>query len=347
MSRFRVALVAVLLLAGLTQAQGPVQRTVDEFLRQRAEAVLTRDEALFLAGVDDGIADQQRRLFRNLAALPLKSWSYDRDGDRVRLTYTLADVDQQPVTKDLGYEFVHRHDGWRLHVDKPVLPWDFAPLQVRSNGGGIVLSHPGDEALADSVLAELEPAVRAVSEVWGDDWARAVAVVIPRDPDELRNLVGSTLVDMAGVAVADRADPPTGQRVVINPDRVAGLSQLQLGILIRHEITHVAARRATRATAPLWLLEGFADYVAFRGLGLTLGQAAPQLTSDVTGPPTNFTGPDRDLAYQQAYSICAYLAEKLGERGLVDFYRAHQSEVDPRMGFSLDGWREYLRKHIG
>lgn len=340
-------MVAVTLLASLTQAQAPAQRTLDDLLRQRADAVRTHNEQAFAEGVDPDaspqFADAQRQQFHNLSALPIRTWSYERDGDEVRLVYALKD--EPEVTKDVRYEFVERRNRWYLRDAKPLLPWDFAPVQVRSTTSGVVLSHPGDEALADRVLAALDPAVTAVTEVWGTDWARQVVVVLPHNPDELRELVGPVLTDVAGIAVADRSDPPVGQRVVINPERAGTLPPLELGILIRHEITHVAARQVTRSTAPMWLLEGFADYVGFRASGLSLKQAAPLLTSQVTGPPKDFVGPDRDLAYQQAYSLCLWLAAERGEQGLVDFYRTHQSEVD--INIDVEAWRKYLRDRIG
>ncbi|GLZ34291.1 hypothetical protein Lesp02_64780 [Lentzea sp. NBRC 105346] len=337
MRRLLGALVAVLLLAGSSQ---PVAgRSVDELLRQRTEAVLTHNEAMFTAGIDPDASEPfkaaQQRLFRNVTALPITTWRYDRD----HLTYAL-DVDQRPTTKPLTFRFTEHAGRWYIADDKPALPWDFAPIRVDRTMNGLVISHPGDEALAARVLAELDPAVDAVTEVWGSGWPRKVAVVIPHNPDELRELVGPVLSDVAGIAISDAVDPPAGQRVVINPDQAAPLSPVELRVLIRHEFTHVAARQATRDTAPMWLVEGFADYVAFHGSGMSLRQAAPLLTSDVAAVPTDFAGPKRDLAYQQAYSLCLYLAQ---HQDIAAFYRSHQSQVD----IDVTGWREFLRQAIG
>lgn len=318
---------------------------MDDLLRQRAEAVLTHDEQLFRAGIDpeagEVFRDAQLRLFRDLTTLPFTSFGYTRSGDQVRVSYALSGVDQQPVTRAETYRFT-RHAGlWFLADHRAAQPWDLAPIRVDRAAHGLVISHPGHEALAARVLAELDPAVQAVTEVWGPEWARQVAVLIPGTPDELRRLVGPAFTDLAGIAIADRADPPTGQRVVVNPDQANPLSQLELRVLLRHEFTHVAARATP---APLWLQEGFADYVGFRGSGLSLRQAAPLLTADVTGPPAEFTGPGRDLAYQQAYSICLYLAEQRGEAGLLAAYR--RSEVDT-VDFDVAGWRDFLVRRIG
>jgi hypothetical protein len=95
-------------------------------------------------------------------------------------------------------------------------------------------------------------------------------------------------------------------------------------------------------------VEGFADWVAFHGLGVSLRQAAPLLTPDVSALPTDFSGPRRDLSYQQAYSIMVYLESRLGERGVVDFFlqNASLSAVDAR-AVDVAGWRAFLRSSIG
>ena len=110
-------------------------------------------------------------------------------------------------------------------------------------------------------------------------------------------------------------------------------------MLLRHEITHVATRDLTSDSAPLWLVEGFADWVAFHGMGLSLRQAAPLLTSDVSALPADFSGPGRDLAYQQAYSIMVLpgvAAGGAGCRGLLPAATRPLSAVDPE---AASTWR--------
>ena len=123
----------------------------------------------------------------------------------------------------------------------------------------------------------LDESVRGVGDILDIGWSRRVDVVVPASESELVSLVGPAFADMAGIAIRDGAV----QRVVINRVRAAPLSALELRVLLRHEITHVATRDLTSDSAPLWLVEGFADYVAFHGLGLSLRQAAPLLTSDL------------------------------------------------------------------
>jgi hypothetical protein len=133
----------------------------------------------------------------------------------------------------------------------------------------------------------------------------------------------------------------------------------------------VAARGRTVDGSPMWLLEGFADYVGYRDSGLDLAQGAPDLAALVraSGPPPGlpedraFRAADRelDLAYQQAWSIARFLAERYGEAKLVGLYRAvagagpvSASETDRlmRAAVGLDRaallaqWREHLSETL-
>ncbi|MFD5828911.1 basic secretory protein-like protein [Lentzea sp. NPDC060358] len=220
---------------------------------------------------------------------------------------------------------------------------------VSTTSSGTVTSSSCDSELATRVSALLDESVRGVADILDINpgkisWLRRVDVVVPPSDADLVALVGPAFADMAGIAIRDGA----GQRVVLNRTRAAALTDLELRVLLRHEITHVATRDLTSDAAPLWLVEGFADWVAFHGLGLSLRQAAPALTPDVSALPTDFSGPARDLAYQQAYSIMVYLESGLGEHGVVDFFLQHASmsavDLDD---VDVAGWRAFLRTSIG
>ncbi len=387
-----------------TSAAPSTAEAVRSLLDRRARAVLERDEAAFTADLDPradaGFRQRQRDLFHNLAAVPLAEWEYLL-GDRldlsgaglpgldlpaaddvwapdVRLSYRLGGVDVEPSTQGMAYLFTRRDGRWYLNSDTALEPlgrrtwrgpWDFGPCHVLRGTGGFVLSHPGGEALAARVLAELDGAVTAVTEVWGQAWARQVAVLVPASPEEMVALVGPGFATgaIAGVAVADRVDPDThtarGQRVVLNPDSAGALSPLSLRVLLRHEITHVAARGETVDGAPMWVLEGFADYVGYRRSDVPPHRAAPLLAAQVrralpSALPSDadFRGDGMELAYQQAWSVNLYLASSLGEPGLVALHRrlarVRASEVD---GVLLEatggdtaalvrGWQDFLRR---
>jgi hypothetical protein len=386
-----------------TAEQDARRAAVTALLDTRARALLHRDETAFLATVDPAadpaFRGAQRALFDNLAGVPLEHWSH-RLGTRsadvtglhtadelwappVTLEYALRGADLTPTSRPLAYLFARHGDRWYLASDTALErqglrtwrgPWDFGPCLALSSAAGLVLGHPGGEALAARVLAELAPAVAAVTDVWGADWTGRVAVVVPSGVDEMQTLVGPGFAagSAAAVAVADRVEngAARGQRVVLNPAVALSLSQESLRIVLRHEITHVAARAATTDGAPLWLLEGFADHVGYRGSGVPLGRAAPDLAELVRSGGV-LTIPARaefrsagtmDLAYQEAWTLCDHLAERLGEAGLVALYRrlavvpesstsAVEAVLREETGLDLAaltaGWQEFVTAGLG
>jgi hypothetical protein len=379
---------------------------VTELLRGRADALLRRDEKAFLSSIDaytdQDFIGRQRALFANLAGVPLNTWSYVLHPDdtldvssmaattgadelwapSVDLRYALTGADLTPTDRSMGYLFARRGSTWYLRSDTALDelgrktwrgPWDFGPCLVTPTGQGIVLYHPGSEPMADRLSHELDSSVASVTAVWGTGWSQRVALLLPDTPEEMRALVGQgfPVESVVAVAVADRVEIPrhvvVGQRVVLSPNGSRALSLASLRVVLRHEITHVAARADTVDGSPMWLLEGFADYVGYRDSGITLAQGAPNLVEVVKngGPPQNLPedkdfrgqGRDLDLAYQQAWSVAKFVSDRYGEPALIALYRklagagsvsATQTDELLRAAIGLDratllaGWRQYL-----
>jgi hypothetical protein len=358
-------------------AGGQVAHTsaVRDLLARRADAVLERSEAEFMATIDpqadSAFVDAQRALFRNLHEVPLEHWSYQVNpsgalplpghlqgrpeywAPRTTLRYALAEVDAEPTSRPMAYLYVQRAERWYVASDTALGPlgehtwrglWDFGPCAALHTASGLVLGHAGqsghsgpEEQLLSAFAGELDGAVAAVSEVWGTEWSQRVAVLVPQTVDEMRALVGPAFnVDgIAAAAVADKVDVANrlavGQRIVLNPAQVAKLSATARRIVLRHEITHIAARASTVDGAPMWLLEGFADYVGYRDSGLQPREAAPDLVRALrTGRPPQALPADADfvggaehldLAYQLAWSAALYVEDLVGKEGLVRLYR--------------------------
>ncbi|WP_431963448.1 hypothetical protein [Nocardia sp. bgisy134] len=216
----------------------------------------------------------------------------------------------------------------------------FGPIEsIRAPGGdgaeSLVVGHPGHRAELEVLARELPAATAAITELWGPNWAQSALVVVAANPSEFAALVragGEMPTEVAAASVADpfvRGSKPTGQRVVFSPDAGRRLSPAGLRTLLRHELTHIAARAETADGAPQWMLEGFAEYAAHRGQGHPFADIAPTVHAalndgalpDDLPPDTAFAGGSAVAAYEQAWSACAFVAEKYDESRLVELYR--------------------------
>jgi len=266
----------------------------------------------------------------------------------------------------MAYLYVRRAGQWFLASDTALESqgettwrgmWEFGPCHPFTAGNSLVLGHTGDESLRQ-LAAEVTGAVDAVTQVWGTGWAQRVAVLVPKTVDEMRALVGPAFsVDgIAAAAVADKVDVgnqlAVGQRIVLNPALIGRMSASTRRIVLRHEMTHVAARASTVDGAPMWLLEGFADYVGYRDSGLQPQEAAPELVRVLRSgdPPkglpaaAEFVGGSSriDLAYQLAWSAALYVVDLAGEDGLVKLYRMIASDTSQDDATVRDAMRAVL-----
>ncbi|GAB3281367.1 peptidase MA family metallohydrolase [Parasphingorhabdus pacifica] len=379
---------------------------VRSLLSERAAAVRTRDEAAFLGSVDPKASSEfresQRALFKNLVDVPLDEWHYEIDGSdvveppplpdpaedtwapRVTLNYALTGVDSVPTRRSMAYVFAKRGDSWYLTGDDLLAdqgrstwrgPWDFAACRVRATRHGLVIGHDENEPLVKRLSQLVDHSVAEVTEVWGPDWSQQAAVLLPGSRAELRAMVGPRFaVDgIAAVAVADHVDPARrrveGPRIVFNHRTTEGLSGTALRVVLQHEITHLAARADTVDGAPMWMLEGFADYVGYRDSGLNFQEIAPDLLEQLRteGRPTSLpsnqdfhlAGRKLDLAYQQSWSVVSYIEERVGEQRLVALYRRVAGSTSPStydtalreiVGMStaelVEKWGERLERHV-
>ncbi|MDQ3627896.1 MAG: hypothetical protein M3419_03630 [Actinomycetota bacterium] len=151
------------------------------------------------------------------------------------------------------------------------------------------------------------------------------AAVLGRNPLALTRVAGvSSTVDASGA-------PDAPQLVVLNPDRFLPLARDERQFVATHESVHVATG-AAGVVLPVWVAEGFADYVALRSGRIPPAQAAEQALERVrrVGPP-RWLPRDGDFAsgrwrlgeaYQQAWSAFWLLGERYGADAVVVFYTA-------------------------
>ncbi|MBC2904540.1 hypothetical protein [Streptomyces cupreus] len=358
-----------------------VQRVLD----RRAEAIVEQDESAFVrTGAQSG--------FDDLRAVPFAEWSYRvtalrRAGDtataEAELRYRIEGNDRAPVTAARRLRLSLDAGGeWYVESERPAQKsaeqlWDQGRVDVVRGARSIVLG-VGQSAERLSTFADLaDRAVPAVTQAWGTEWPRRVVVLVPESLEGMAGLLGSPASSYRGIAAVTTGETgaPAGapaDRIILNPVAYGVLGQSGKQVVLTHETTHVATRAHTSAATPLWLSEGYADWVGYLGSGRTPSDAAPELWRAVTegeipaGLPTDedfgFTGDSAGLAqaYESGWMACRMIADRWGEVRLGEFYRAvgaHEKRsgaVEDAMAKVLGTtladftaqWREYLRSQF-
>ncbi|MFD8273384.1 hypothetical protein [Streptomyces flaveolus] len=379
-------LLVSLVACGGRTAPDPVRTEVQRVLDRRAAAVLAHDRTAW-ARTGSGTG------FGNLSAVPLAAWSYrvtglHRTGDTatadVDLSYRVEGYDRGALTTARTVRLSREEDGrWSVDSDRPAKqsgqqPWDQGPVRVVRGEHSLVLG-VGQSTGSLRGYAELaDRAVPAVSDAWDGDWARRIVVVVPESLEGMAGLLGSPASSYRGIAAVTTGETggrerAPADRIIVNPDAYGLLGSLGKQVVLTHETTHVATRDHTTAATPLWLSEGYADWVGYRADGREPSQAAAELTRAVSegrvpgGLPTDedfgFTGEADELAraYEGGWLACRMIADQWGEDRLDAFYRAVGAH-DGRAGAVEDAlrdvlgttqdaftarWREYLREQLG
>lgn len=294
------------------------QSAVRGLLAARSTALLRRDRAGFLAGIDaasPAFRIRQAKLFDNLRAVPLGAWSYTVDPEHelsgagtrlavfhapvwaptVSVNYRLAGFDSGDTAQRQYFTFVERAGRWYIGSDDDFDTaghetarglWDFGPVVVSRTATTLVLGHPGSRVSLRTIRQAADTAIPRVSAVWGRGWAGKVVVLVPGSQAELSRILQerSDFSQIAAVAtsqLAERSGQSAVDRIIVNPPNFAKLGALGRQVVLRHEITHVASRSFTTATTPTWLAEGFADYVGYLGTGVPVAEAGHELAVDI------------------------------------------------------------------
>ncbi|MFV2178975.1 hypothetical protein, partial [Actinomadura sp. LOL_011] len=356
-------------------------------LARRAEAVRSGDRAAFLATVAAAPAQfraAEARRFDNLRRLPLGGWREEvadprlaEDSDavvvRVETRYRFRGFDDGDAARVRQLTFAPRSGGWAVTGDgsahgffDDAAIWDAGPLTVARGRACLVV---GDTTGLDGIAALLDAAVPAVTGVVGTGWARRAVALAPADPGLAGELAGSR-TDVASFAALAAVTPGPGKepgrdRVVVSPATFGRLNDLGRRVVLTHELTHVATGGARDDTTPLWLIEGFADYVGYRDAGIGVRDAAAELRREVAAgrlparlpAPDDFAGDARRLSqsYQEAWLACRMIAERYGEATLVRLYRAAgrtplNAVLRAELGLAPDRftamWRDHLKKEL-
>ncbi|MFJ9822067.1 hypothetical protein ACIRU3_43905 [Streptomyces sp. NPDC101151] len=368
--------------AAADRARAEVQRVLD----RRSAALLGHDEAAY------GTTGT-RSAYVRLRALPLASWTYrvtalhsggpGATAD-AELRYRIAGYDSAPVSVRRTLSLSRTAGGgWYVTADKPARKageqlWDQGTVTAVKGAHSLVLGAGQNIGDLRGYARLTDRAVPEVSREWGGNWTRRVVVLVPRTLDGMAGLLGSPASSYRGIAAvttgeAGGAGRAPADRVVVNPEAYAGLGGVGRQVVLTHETTHVATRAHTTDATPLWLSEGYADWIGYLGTGRTPAEAAPELARAVrddqvpSGLPADkdfgFSGDPTRLAqaYEGGWLACRMIADHWGKARLGAFYRAvgdHEARAGAVeealkrvLGTTPEAftseWRDYVRARLG
>jgi hypothetical protein len=383
-------------------------RDLQVLLDRHGRAMLVRNKAAFLADVDTrapAYRQRQARLFDAVAGIPLSVWSYTTLGEgpplsagrraalgadavtaRVEFRHRIAGYDAIEVRHELVLTAVRRSGRWQLAAEGagPGAPlatglWDLGTVTVVKGKRSLVLGLGSAPSLR-RYAEEADSAVSAVTGVWGRDWPQRVVVVVPKTTRQLAAILGGQPDDYTRIAAVttgvfnSTARKHSADRVVINPATYPQLRSVGRRVVLTHEVTHVATRAISDGSVPLWLSEGFADYVGYHGAEVPVRVAAADLFDEVrTGraadplplpSDADFHSRTAKLttAYERAWLACRFIAEEWGQRALIRFYTAvGRSDADASDAVATglrqvlgttparfrSDWQDYVEDHAG
>ncbi|GAA3280911.1 hypothetical protein Dvina_53120 [Dactylosporangium vinaceum] len=293
----------------------------------------------------------------------------------VTIRHRIEGVDSRPVATPwlavfayVGHRWVIAGDGAGkdLPTGEAGQPWDAAgPIAVvRNERVTAVISADAGPADGGQGLLELAmTGLQQVAAVKPGGWDGKVLLTAVADRRIFDTYFAESQDRVAQVAaiavpyysaVAEWSNRPAyaTTRIVFNPSELsAARGELQHDLT--HEFTHAAMGPVTGPYTPRWVVEGFAEYVAYKdghfaaaGIRQALGDLA------VTQFPDDKQFYEEPRNYVAGWLACRMIAERYTQDRLVAFYEAFQrlSEVDSAarevLGVSRvqleQQWREYV-----
>jgi hypothetical protein len=280
------------------------------------------------------------------------------------MTYRIKGIDAEPVKTELGYTFAKRGNRWML-VDDDDLdagltdgahhePWDLGRLEIHRAPRVMVLVDKGNTKLGRSLVTEAKEALATVDRYWPMEWRGSVLVAAIDEPKVRGADFGGEDAQSSASATGTYRSLPgeettegvfAGAYVVLNPAEFSNADE----IVFSHEFTHVATSHLG-GYEPLWLAEGAAEYVSWKGVEEISGPAEAEEWEDdvrreslprIQSLPADqgFYSSDEDV-YGVSWLAVRYLVDKIGVDGMADLY-----EDIAKDGWSVPARDEAMREH--
>jgi hypothetical protein len=350
--------------SALAGVQDAVNSGIDTDLSPAGEVVVDNARALRVRGFswryvdeDEGAQTQGSDTWVADVATTWLFGGFDRTAASTEVSVTFRQTGESAVIEAIGGH------------DRRTPLWLAGPVAVRRTPQTLVIA-AGGAKVADRYAHLATTAVPVVQRVL-HDWSGGLVVEVPANAEALDQELDAAPGEYAQIAaVTTSVDGSTSKlapvHVFVNPEVYAALLPTGAQVVMSHEATHVATH-AVSTTMPLWLVEGFADYVALRDVDLPLSKTASQIAAQVRRDgvprhlPTDAEFGTRTThlgaVYEAAWLACTTLAELGGEARLVAFYRSlsgggdESRELRRNFGISEDSltrsWQERLRDLAG
>ncbi|MGH2806531.1 MAG: hypothetical protein ACRDKT_04570 [Actinomycetota bacterium] len=310
---------------------------------------------------------RQAQSFRRLSGIPLASFRYtvgwDRYGDLARPSdkarydradevvipvteerYRIEGFDPEEAVEDTFFTYVKTGDGWLIAEDTDLEdlalftgrhPWDFGSVVSERSDHFLMLRHTCDACTPrHDYLGLAEDALARAERYWTGPWHKRMVLVVPRNEIELARLIQSTFdldnfvaFAYSTVDLADGVDY-TGHRIILNPAAFEGRSSESMLEILAHELLHVATRDSAGPFVPIFLDEGFADYVGNDAdpdaLSFFDAEVAAGVFSGVLPLDYEFTvgsGTEIFRSYQESQSAVRFFIQRWGLRDFGRLYR--------------------------
>jgi hypothetical protein len=348
-----------------------------------------------VADDDPAFRTRQSDVFANLMKLPLRQFglrlqtvtAFDhlidpalkqRYPDQVHaaavtVTYQIDGIDDAPVGVPWAPVLAVVGGRWRLVgevVDKTLpsgiggQPWDAGPVTVATSRR-VTGVFSADKDDSGRLLKLAEQALDRVAAVRPGGWSGKVFVIAVRDrkvfdayfednPERVGQVAAIAVPHYADVHEWRSSAEYVATRIIFNPNELTENS-VQLGDDLTHEFTHAAMAPVTTGWTPTWLVEGFAEYVSYKGVQISqpaLRRALRDVTTDDLTTGAKFY--EQPLNYLTGWLACRMISERYGQPKLIGLYEAFQttSSEDVAIGRLLGipraelvrQWQEYVAK---
>ncbi len=315
------------------------------------ERAVTKDDnpAAERLGADDDASGLLSSVADNVAALRLRDVTFrylsetgrvtpdDGWSAAVEVTWRIAGFDRSASRSEVEVAFgpEGRSIAGIAPSERAMPLWLAGQVTSRRTADTLVLS-TGSPRTVQKYDAWARTAIAEVHRALGNPDSTLV-VEVPDSAAALNQTVGAapgTYDRIAAVTTSADGDPAPGApiHVFVNPEVLGELDDVSGQVVMTHEAVHVVTEAPYAAQVELWLLEGFADYVALRDTELPLSRTAGQIIDQVQADGVPDQLPTRaefdngsthlGASYEAAWLVCVTLADHGGEPALVDLYES-------------------------